>query len=121
MSNCQIPQGHPTRCGCPPQGAEQVSSTWLAQLRSEYSQLGDACAALRARVAELTKDRDDCLAARAHYASLYGEAVGQRDQLAGALNRLITATSLSEYGMALSDARAALAASASPIKTPSPQ
>lgn len=31
--------------------------------------------ALAARVAELTKDRDDCLAAREHYAGLYGEAL----------------------------------------------
>lgn len=82
----------------------------------------DELVAERAKVAALTKDRDDCLAAREHYAGLYGEAVGQRDQLAGVLNRLITATSLSEYGMALSDARAALASAAPPpIKTPSPQ
>lgn len=51
MSNCQMPQGHPTHCGCLPEGTEQVSSAWLAQLREEYRQYADGCADLIAKLA----------------------------------------------------------------------
>ncbi len=37
--------------------------------------------ALAQRCRELEKDRDDCLAARLHYAGLFGKAAGERDTL----------------------------------------
>lgn len=50
---CQQPQAHPDRCGCVPQGAEQVSSAWLAQLREEYRLFGEQNAQLAQRCSNL--------------------------------------------------------------------
>lgn len=47
MSNCMMPQSHPTHCGCSPQGTEQVSSAWLAQLREEYRLFAEECKRLQ--------------------------------------------------------------------------
>lgn len=63
-----------------------VSPLKDAKLLAEAAERGrlKACAerdALAARVAELTKDRDDCLAARKHYAGLYGEALVRATEL----------------------------------------
>lgn len=66
--SCQMPQGHPTHCGCAPAGTEQVSSAWLAQLRKEYLQFAGACDRLTAerdalaqRCRELEAERDEAI------------------------------------------------------------
>ncbi|MDG9927461.1 MULTISPECIES: DUF4406 domain-containing protein [unclassified Pseudomonas] len=51
---CPEPQAHPERCGCTPAGTEQVSSTWLAQLRAEYRQFADECQRLAAKLQALS-------------------------------------------------------------------
>lgn len=43
---------------------------------------------LRQQIDVITKDRDDCLEARLHYVGKYGEALAQRDKLAGLLERI---------------------------------
>lgn len=53
VKRCQQPQAHPERCGCAPAGTEQVSSTWLAQLREEYRLFGSECQRLRAELQAL--------------------------------------------------------------------
>lgn len=46
MSNCKMPQGHPTHCGCEPDplAVQQVSSVW--QLRQELIMYADRCSQL---------------------------------------------------------------------------
>lgn len=46
-------------------------------INGEQSRLEAARAADKARIAELTKDRDDCADARIHYAGKLGEALGK--------------------------------------------
>lgn len=48
--------------------------------------VANATAAKDAEVEALRRDRDDCLAAREHYASLYGEQHGRAEQLQAELD-----------------------------------
>jgi hypothetical protein len=77
----QVECGNCDACGgdcCDDPLGEEASHAWNTR--------PDLSAAL-AKVEELTKDRDDCLDARHYYAGLYGEALGQRDQLAALLHK----------------------------------
>ncbi|WP_138410756.1 hypothetical protein [Stutzerimonas nosocomialis] len=55
---------------------------WLiTDAQQDIAQLHRENERLNARIAELVKDRDDCLAAREHYAGLYGEALAKVAEL----------------------------------------
>lgn len=61
--------------------------------RANLAELQREVEGLRAEVERLRRDRDDCLAARKYYASLYGEQHGRAERLAKAAEKVLVAAS----------------------------
>ena len=66
---------------CGPEPVEVV-------LASDYAIAESELAEVREQLRQMTKDRDDCVEARLHYAGKMCEALGERDELRAELERV---------------------------------
>ena len=99
MTPCPTPGMCSPHGGCP--ATEQVSSAWLAQLRSEYVAFGEQNTALKAENvrleterAELWRWKRDAVATLDTSAAVVAELKAQRDALSAAMNEILRVTRL---------------------------